>query len=288
MIGRLGIDLCAGSGSDFGMEPSHSSLPIGVFDSGLGGLTVLRALKMKLPKESFLYLGDVARLPYGTKSQAVVRDYARQCLSFLLAQQVKAVVIACNTASAMALDVLDKESPVPVFGVIGPGARSAIGATQIKSVLVLGTGSTVRSEAYQRAFAILAPDIRLEARACPLLVSLAEEGWFDHPITRQVIEHYVSDVDWSRFDTVLLGCTHFPLLEPSFRRVLPASVQIAHGANLLAQDLKDCLAERNLQASESIPGSVKLFTTDRVGAGLALLGDWLSTTSEAQVVHFGP
>ncbi|MBY0371310.1 glutamate racemase, partial [bacterium] len=157
-----------------------SRYPIGVFDSGLGGLTVLRALKQALPSESFLYLGDVARLPYGTKSQAVVREYVRQCVDFLVPQPVKAVVIACNTASAMALESV--EAPVPVLGVVRPGVEAGLRAAPRRAVLVLGTHATVKSEAYLRAFAEKEPGLRVEQLACPLLVPLAEEGWFDHPI----------------------------------------------------------------------------------------------------------
>jgi glutamate racemase len=263
---------------------NSAELPIGVFDSGLGGLTVLRALREKLPRENFLYLGDVARLPYGSKSQSVVREYARQCIRFLLGQKVKAVVIACNTASAMALDSLRDEIPVPLFGVVKPGVRAGLEAGG--GVLVLGTESTVKSEAYLKEFAAQNSATMVQQLACPLLVPLAEEGWFDHTVTRQVITHYLGDVDWNGISTVVLGCTHFPLLEPSFRKVLPENTTLVHGGAAVAREVAEYLQSANL-SNASGQGSVRLLTTDRVSTRLPLLGDWTQQIGEGQVVHLG-
>lgn len=262
-------------------------LPIGVFDSGLGGLTVLKALREHLPSENFIYLGDVARLPYGSKSQAVVCEYARQCTRFLVGRNVKAVVIACNTASAMALEVLQKEMPVPVFGVILSGAQAGLAANQSpKSILVLATESAVRSEAYLKAFARLDPTQSVEQLACPLLVPLAEEGWFDHSVTQQVISHYLSTVDLHKTGTVVLGCTHFPLLEPSFRKVLPAHIALVHGGQGAALQVASALEKTGLRNASGL-GTVSLLTTDRVSVRLPLLGDWTHAFGEAEVVHLG-
>jgi glutamate racemase len=269
------------------MERS-ASLPIGVFDSGLGGLTVLRALREKLPAEDFVYLGDVARLPYGTKSQSVVQEYARQCVQFLLKQPVKAVVVACNTASAMALDVLRSEVAVPVWGVVDPGVRASIEASQGRGegVLVLATESTVRSEAYPKAIAQQDPTLKVTQLACPLLVALAEEGWFDTSVTEQVIRHYLSQVELDAFSCVVLGCTHFPLLEASFRKVLPNHLILVHGAQALADEMSVSLAAKGLLKPTGM-GLVKLVSTDKLNVRVALLRGWLDQVTEFQTVSLG-
>jgi glutamate racemase len=264
---------------------SAAELPIGVFDSGLGGLTVLRALRERMPRENFVYLGDVARLPYGSKSQSVVREYARQCIDFLLARKVKAIVIACNTASAMALDALRDQVPVPLFGVVKPGVRAGLAAGE-GGILVLGTESTVRSEAYLKEFALHDRVEQVSQLACPLLVPLAEEGWFDHSVTRQVIAHYLQAVDWSTIRTVVLGCTHFPLLEPSLRQVLPDGVRLVHGGTAVAEEVAEHLTTEGLFNPRG-QGAVQLLTTDRVSNRFALLGEWSQSIGEAQVVHLG-
>lgn len=263
-------------------DPRHS--PIGVFDSGLGGLTVLRALKQALPFENYLYLGDVARLPYGSKSQNVVQEYAQQCVDFLVPQPVKAVVIACNTASAMALGGLEVPRDLPVFGVVSPGALAGV-AVRPRRVLVMATHSTVKSEAYLKSFAALDPALEVEQLACPLLVPLAEEGWFDHPVTEQVISHYFSGVDLSRFDAIVLGCTHFPLLEPSLRKVIPPQIAIVHGGGVLAEQVRGVLQSKNLLNPSTEAGRVRLWTTDRVSPSLPLFTDWVGQIDETRVVH---
>ncbi len=262
------------------------ALPIGVFDSGLGGLTVLKALRDRLPSENFVYLGDVARLPYGTKSKAIVESYARQCAEFLLREPVKAIVIACNTASSMALEALRRELLVPVYGVVEPGVLAGLAARKNGGILVLGTEGTVKSEAYFKQFAVLAPETPVTQLACPLLVSLAEEGWFDHPITRQVIEHYLSQVALSQFDAIVLGCTHFPFLDPSFRKVLPDHLSTVHGGTGLAEMLRLDLIEKDL-VNPTEGGNVRLLTTDRISVRLPLLKEWLSEVTESQVVSLG-
>jgi glutamate racemase len=202
---------------------------IGIFDSGVGGLTVLRALRDRLPAEDFVYLGDTARLPYGTKSAATVRRYALNAASHLLDEGLKLMVIACNTASAEALDVVSEVSPVPVVGVVEPGARAAI-ATGVRRLAVIGTEGTVRSGAYQRALASLAPHLEITAAPCPLLVPLAEEGWGDHPVTDRVAEHYLRPLLDEGAEALILGCTHYPLLRPSLARIAGPDVHLVDSA----------------------------------------------------------
>jgi glutamate racemase len=241
-----------------------------VFDSGLGGLTVLGVLLKRFPEENFVYLADVARLPYGTKSAEVVTGYAERCFEALLERDVKAVVIACNTATASALPFLAAKSRVPVFGVIEPGVRAALDAWKDGRLLVLATAATIASGAYEQRLRSARPDGRLELRACPLLVPLAEEGWWDHPVADQVIRHYVGTREG--LDAILLGCTHYPLLVPSFRRVLGEDVALVHGAGPLAVELEARLDASGLRRrGERAPRTVTLLSTDRVAPGLPLL-----------------
>lgn len=252
--------------------------PIGVFDSGVGGLTVLRALLGRLPAEDFVYLGDTARLPYGTKSPGSIRQYSLQAARLLRGRDVKCVVVACNTASAHALDALAAEfAPVPVVGVLEPGAAAACRATRSGRIAVLATESTVRGGAYQAAIHRLRPDAVVVARACPLFVALAEEGWTSGPVVEGVIHRYLDGVfeqgeAASHADTLLLGCTHFPVLAPELARVLGPSVAIVDSAATTASVLADTLAARGLLRPGTGPGTVTLLATDgaerfaRVGA----------------------
>ena len=208
--------------------------PIGIFDSGVGGLTVLKALSERLPGEKYLYLGDTARLPYGSKSAATVRRYALNATAHLIARGIKLLVVACNTASSEALDEVAAASPVPVVGVVEPGARAAA-ACHARRIGVIGTEGTVRSEAYQRALAKLAPEADVRALPCPLFVPLAEEGWGDHPVTDQIARHYLEPLlDWG-IEALILGCTHYPLLEPSLRRVAGSEVRLVDSASSVAE-----------------------------------------------------
>lgn len=239
--------------------------PIGVFDSGLGGLSVLRSLRDRLPGEAFIYLGDVARLPYGTKSSEVVKKYAMGCVNFLVARGVKAVVVACNTATASALEYLQSQLPLPVFGVIDPGMEAAYRVTTHKRVLIAATPSTVRSGAYLAAFHREHPDVQVQQVACPLLVSLAEEGWFDTQITREIIEHYLQPHRSFAFDTCLLGCTHYPLLSSAFEAVLGPSIHVVHGADFLAKSVAESLASAGLLSrGPGGDGAMTFLSTDYV------------------------
>ena len=214
------------------------SLPIGVFDSGVGGLTVVAALRRGMPQESVLYLGDTARLPYGTKSPETVRRYSRRNVDFLVSRGVKAVVVACNTASAVALDALSET--VPVWGVIEPGAARAAEVSAGR-VGVLATQSTTDSDAYGRALRRCRGDLEVVSQACPLFVPLIEEGWSDDPVTEEIARRYLEPLIRSRVDTVVLGCTHYPLLAPLLRRLLGPEVHLVDSAEAVVQHLKRVL-----------------------------------------------
>lgn len=232
---------------------------IGIFDSGVGGLTVLGALRERLPAEDFVYLGDTARLPYGTKSATTVQRYAVNAAAHLQNHGIELLVVACNTASSYALDEVKKRSPVPVIGVVDPGAHAAV-ATGAERIGVIGTEGTVKSGAYQKALARLAPSAKVGAAACPLLVPLAEEGWGDHPVTDEVARHYLRPLlDWG-VETVILGCTHYPLLRPSLQRVVGPAVRLVDSATSVADTVADDHAD--LVNGGGPPGTVRLELTD--------------------------
>jgi len=254
------------------------SLPIGVFDSGVGGLTVLRALRRRLPSEPFLYLGDTARLPYGTKSPRTVARYARQAARILVERGVKMLVVACNTASAVALDELRQQfAPLHLVGVVEPGAAAACSASKEGRIIVIGSESTIRGRAYERAIHRRRKDAAVIARACSLFVALAEEGWIGGPIPQAVAHHYLDDLldgPGGRPDTILLGCTHFPVLAPVIARVVGESVVVVDSAETTAAAVEEALRERGLLGAGSAAGaeSVTFLATDaperfaRVGA----------------------
>ncbi len=240
--------------------------PIGVFDSGVGGLTVLRALLRTLPTESFIYLGDTARLPYGTKSPDSIRRYALQAARLLVARGVKCLVVACNTASAVALDALaDEFAPLPVIGVLEPGAAAACRATHEGRIAVLATESTVRGGAYQRAIARRLAGATVTARPCPLFVALAEEGWTEGPVVEAIAHRYLDDLFANAGDapdTLVLGCTHFPVLAPALRAVVGPRVAIVDSAETTAAALAATLKDQGLRAPPGGVQHVSLLATD--------------------------
>jgi len=264
---------------------------IGVFDSGVGGLTVLRALRQHLPRESFIYLGDTARLPYGTKSAKTVILYARQVARILVERGVKLLVIACNTASAIALDELAASlAPLPVIGVVEPGAAAACEATRRGRIAVIGTESTIRGGAYERAIARRRPEVQVVGRACPMFVALAEEGWCEGPIPEAVAERYLGDLRPAsagrpEIDCLVLGCTHFPVLRPALQAVMGPEVTLVDSAETTARAVAEVLGRQRLARSGTSPPEVTLLATDgperfaRVGAhflGLDLQPDSVS------------
>jgi glutamate racemase len=236
--------------------------PIGVFDSGVGGLTVLRALTERLPNENTIYLGDTARVPYGTRSREVVTRYALLCARHLASRGIKLLVVACNTVSAESLPAVARAVPVPMLGVIEPGAHAAAARTRGGGIAVLGTPGTIASGAYQAALRRLAPLAHVTARACPLFVPLAEEGWIDGEVPRLVAERYVGDLRRSGADTVLLGCTHYPLLAGVISEVVGSSVEIVDSAQTAAQAVADLLAARGLAREGVAPARHRTLCTD--------------------------
>ena len=267
-------------------DPSASA-PVGVFDSGVGGLTVLRALSAALPHEDFLYLGDTARLPYGTKSPESIRRYALQAAALLRERGVKCLVVACNTASAVALDDLTAEfEPVPVLGVVEPGAAAACAATRSGHIAVVATESTVRGGAYQAAIRRRRPGAVVAARACPLFVALAEEGWTDGPVVEAVIHRYLDDLFAGTVtphpDTLVLGCTHFPVLAPAIRRVLGGGVSIVDSAQTTAAALVGVLEQAGLRRpAAGATGSVRLLATDSAERFARVGGTFLGRSLQA-------
>lgn len=240
-----------------------TSGPIGVFDSGVGGLTVLRALRARMPGADFVYLGDTARLPYGTKSPDTVRRYALQAAEALRARDVSALVVACNTASGVALDALAAHWPdVPVVGVVEPGAAAACRRSVKGDIAVIGTESTIRGGAYQRAIARLRPEARVRSRACSVFVALAEEGWFDTAAAEAVARAYLDD--WlqspDRPDALVLGCTHFPVLTDLIRRIAGDDLALVDSASTTAEVLAEVLAGQLDPAATA--GSVHFLATD--------------------------
>ncbi len=240
---------------------------IGVFDSGFGGLTVLKELVACIPDSDYFYFGDTARLPYGSKSAETVARYALSAAHYLEEQGAQLLVIACNTASALALDQIQAAAHVPVIGVVEPGAACAAAATRSKNVVVLATEATVSSRAYEKA--LRSRGIESKQKACPLLVPLVEEGWIDHPVTEQVVSIYLDEafVDRSRSaDILLLGCTHYPLLRPLLARVAPPGVTIVDSAESTAAAVKEKLEVQPLPRSESgerrASPRIKFFATD--------------------------
>jgi glutamate racemase len=222
---------------------------VGVFDSGIGGLTVFQALRAALPAaERLVYLGDTARVPYGTKSDDTVIRYAQEGARFLLRRGVKTLVVACNTMSAVALPVLRRDLPVPVVGVIGPGAEAACRATRSRVIGVIGTAATVKSGAYERAIAAHLADARVVSRPCPLFVPLAEEGWVDNDVARATARTYLADLGGGGLDTLVLGCTHYPLLKRVIGEVMGAGVALVDSAEATASVVRDRLRERGLLA----------------------------------------
>lgn len=239
---------------------SITSGPIGIFDSGVGGLTVLKALRERMPGEQYLYLGDTARLPYGTKTSDTVRRYALNAAAHLNHYQVKLLVVACNTASSFALDEVAASSPVPVVGVVQPGVRTAL-LTGADRIGVIGTEGTIRSAAYQTALAGLGSAVEVRALPCPLFVPLAEEGWGDHPVTDQIARHYLTPLlEWGA-QTMILGCTHYPLLRPSLHRVVGPNVHLVDSASAVAEAVISDHAEL-IDTSHGKKGDVHIQLTD--------------------------
>jgi glutamate racemase len=238
------------------------SRPIGVFDSGIGGLTVVKALRDMLPNEKIFYLGDTARVPYGGKSAGTVERYSLEIADILIEENAKIVVVACNTASSVALRKLEEHLPVPVTGVIRSGARAAIAATQNKRIGVIGTRATIKSGAYERELRSLNADVQISSRACPLLVPLIEEGWLEDQLTDRVIARYLEPLVHEGIDTLVLGCTHYPLLIEAISRAVGDAVKLVDSAHNCAATVQELLDQKGLRAPSRNSAGLEVALTD--------------------------
>ena len=244
-----------------GTGRAHGDRPIGIFDSGIGGLTVVRALRKLLPDEDLIYLGDTGRYPYGTKSADVVRRYSFENTEFLVAKGIKILVVACNTSTAVALDALQERYPIPVVGVVEPGAQAAAQATRNRKVGVVATEGTIRSGEYTRALRRLRPDLEIYTRACPLFVPLAEEGWVDNEVAQLAARLYLGSLAQSGIDTLILGCTHYPLLRSVIRATIGRGVRLIDSGVVTAAAVQAVLTQQALlRAGRGGAGS--FFVTD--------------------------
>ena len=252
------------------MVAPGSDAPIGVFDSGIGGLTVVRELLRRLPQERLIYFGDTARVPYGPKSPDTVRRYSREIVTFLAGEGVKAIIVACNTATAHALIALQREFPLPVLGVVDPGARAAVATTRSGHVGVIGTSGTIGSRAYELAIHALSPSARVTARACPLFVPLIEEGWLDTEATRLIAQEYLAPLRNARVDTLVLGCTHYPLLKPLIGEILGREVALIDSAEQTAAETARVLEARALLSDARCRDAHRFIASDAAERFLSL------------------
>jgi glutamate racemase len=259
---------------------STPASPIGIFDSGLGGLTVVREVIRQLPHERIIYFGDTARVPYGPKSPDTVRRYSHEISTFLTSQDVKAIVVACNTATAHALPMLQSEVSVPVIGVVEPGARAAVAASRRRELGVIGTAGTIGSGAYERAIRKIAPDAHILARACPLFVPLVEEGWVDKDATRLIAREYLAPLQDAGVDTLVLGCTHYPLLKPLLAEVLGSDVVLIDSAHETAAEAARVLGARGLLATPNDAPVHRFIASDAPDHFLRLGQRFLGSTIE--------
>jgi glutamate racemase len=259
----------------------NKELPIGIFDSGIGGLTVVRQIRQVLPQEDLVYLGDTARVPYGTKSPSTVIRFSCEDTQFLLQQNVKAVVAACNTASAWALPTLEKKFKVPVFGVIIPGVRAALNHTKTGRIGIIGTSATIRSKAYSNGLLARNDSLKIFARACPLLVPLVEEGWTNHAVTKAVLREYLAPLQRHRIDTLILGCTHYPLLARTIRHVVGKGPVLINSAEACARYVQERLESMGLLAAgRKRAGRLQPFVTDETDRFAELAERFLGMPTE--------
>jgi len=235
---------------------------LGIFDSGVGGLTVVRAVQDLMPGEDVIYLGDTARLPYGSKSPETIRQFAEDDVAFLLGKGVKAIVVACNTATAHALPGFWKDCPVPILGVIEPGVEAVLSMPEVERVGIIATRGTISSHAYQHALATRRRGLLIHGIATPLLVPLIEENWISEPVTKDVLKKYLEPLIAKGIDTLMLACTHYPLLVPVLKEVLPADVRLVDSATTCAEHLKRMLSEKGLLNEKNGGGTLEIHLTD--------------------------
>ncbi|TAK65453.1 MAG: glutamate racemase [Bacteroidetes bacterium] len=236
--------------------------PIGVFDSGIGGLTVVRALIKRLPHENIVYFGDTARVPYGSKSPQTVREYADEDTAFLIGKNVKMIVIACNTVSSVAIDVVQKRAKIPVVGVIVPGAKAASEATRNNRIGVIGTVGTIKSNAYTNAIRLENATATVTAQACPLFVPLAEEGWIEHKATELIAKEYLFPLKLAKIDTLVLGCTHYPILSETISAVLGGEITLIDSGEATAKEVERLLIEQQLKNASTHKANLQFYVSD--------------------------
>ena len=236
--------------------------PIGIFDSGLGGLTVVKAIRNVLPKESIIYFGDTARVPYGNKSPNLVKEYSLQITEFLLERGTKIIIVACNTATALALDTLQNKLDIPVIGVVKPGVDSALKLTKNNRIGVIGTISTINSGVYETELKINNHSVEVAATPCPLFVPLAEEGWLNESVTKLVAEKYLEPINKAAVDTLILGCTHYPLLAKVIQEIVSSKIKLVDSAQAMAVETAEVLMNNGLLNDQNNKGVLKLFVSD--------------------------
>lgn len=242
----------------------RNTAPIGVFDSGVGGLTVAREIMRHLPNENIVYFGDTARVPYGSKSKDNIIRYSRQIINFLKTKQVKAIVIACNTASALALEVVREEIDIPIIGVVEPGARAALEITQTKKIGVIGTEATIRSAMYEKIIQEADKEAKVIGKACPLFVPLVEEGFAKHKVTEEIIDFYLDSFLKTDIDSLILGCTHYPLLRSKIKQYVGEQITLVNPAYETAMDLKKILETCGMEntGKEQVQVSYEFYVSD--------------------------
>jgi glutamate racemase len=243
-------------------KQNHHRRSIGVFDSGIGGLTVAKSLFNLLPNENIIYLGDTARLPYGTKSRETVILYSIECLKFLLSKNIKMIVVACNSASSVAVPFLQKITKLPVIGVIDPGSKAATEKTKNSKIGVIGTLGTIKSNAYKKQINKYMKDAEIHSQPCSLFVQLAEDGWTDNKIAELTAKEYLSRLKEIGVDTVILGCTHYPILKDTIRKVLGKRINLIDSGEETAKEVKVILEKNNLLNTQKKKGIHKFFVTD--------------------------
>lgn len=242
-----------------------SNNPIGIFDSGLGGLTVAKEIMKRLPNEDIVYFGDTARVPYGTKSKESIIRFSKQNISILLKHKVKMIVVACNSSTSHALPVLRKTFSLPIVGVIIPGAKKAVRATKNQIIGVIATPATISSAAYETQIKKINSGIKVIAQACPLFVPLVEEGWFEHKVTYEIAQEYLYKLKAWGVDTLILGCTHYPLLKPIIRRVMGKEVTLVDSAEEVSQEVERVLKESRLQRTKKGSPRYQFIVSDEPG-----------------------
>ncbi len=256
--------------------------PIGVFDSGVGGLTVVREIMRQIPEEPIVYFGDTARVPYGSKSRSTIIRYSRQIIRFLRTQGVKAIVIACNTASAYALDEVRKELDIPIIGVVRPGAKVAAKVTQNGKIGVIGTEGTIHSRLYTEIIHEIRPEYEVLGRSCPLFVPLVEEQWLKDPVTEEVASRYLKELQDSGIDTLILGCTHYPLLRSTVGKIMGEKVTLVNPAYETALELKSLLQKEDLSYEGEEPADKYRFFVSDDPTKFQKFAEWILPCSDAE------